>query len=111
MTEVQAEALDMVHFVGVKHQHTMKLQKGDIQLINNLAVFHARNGFRDTVNQRRHIIRLWLRNDELAWPTPEGLKRTWFEKYGESERKKIAKWNVEPGASRERVLYRSDSCS
>ena len=111
MTEVQAEALDMVHFVGVKHQHTMKLQKGDIQLINNLAVFHARNGFRDAVNQRRHIIRLWLRNDELAWPTPEGLERTWFEKYGDSERKKIAKWNVEPGASRERVLYRSDSCS
>lgn len=111
MTEIQAEALDMVHFLGVKHQLSMKLQRGDIQLINNLAVFHARNGFRDSLNQRRHIIRLWLRNDKLAWPTPEGLRRTWFEKYGESERKKIAKWNIEPGASRERVLYRSDSCS
>ncbi|KAF1978799.1 Clavaminate synthase-like protein [Bimuria novae-zelandiae CBS 107.79] len=111
MTEVQAEALDIVHFVGVKHQLTLELQRGDIQLINNLAVFHARNGFRDSISQRRHIIRLWLRNDELAWPTPGGLKRTWFEKYGESERKNIAKWNIEPGASRERVLYRSDSCS
>ena len=111
MTEVQAEALDMVHFVGVKHQHTMALQRGDIQLVNNLAVFHARNGFRDSAEQRRHIIRLWLRNEELAWETPEGLKRTWKEKYGDSERRKIARWNVEPGASRERVLYRSDSCS
>ncbi|OCK79232.1 Clavaminate synthase-like protein [Lepidopterella palustris CBS 459.81] len=111
MTEVQAEALDMVHFTAVKHQISMRLQRGDIQLINNLAVFHARNGFRDKIGEQRHIIRLWLRNEELAWKTPEGLKRTWFEKYGESERRKIAKWNIEPGASRERVIYRSDSCS
>lgn len=111
MSEVQAEALDMVHFTGVKHQHTMSLRRGDIQLINNLAVFHARNGFRDGVEQRRHIIRLWLRNEELAWKTPAGLERTWFEKYGDSERRKVARWNVEVGASRERVLYRSDSCS
>jgi hypothetical protein len=111
MTEVQAEALDMVHFVGVKHQLAMRLMQGDIQLINNLAVQHARNGFKDTPSQKRHIIRLWLRNEKLAWPTPAGLQRTWHEKYGDSERRKIAKWNIEPGTSRERVLYRSDSCS
>lgn len=111
MTEIQAEALDMVHFTGVKHQLTMRLQRGDIQLINNLAVFHARNGFRDSATQRRHIIRLWLRNEELAWKTPDGLRRTWVEKYGDSPRRKLSKWNIEPGASRERVLYRSDSCS
>ncbi|KAF2203003.1 Clavaminate synthase-like protein [Delitschia confertaspora ATCC 74209] len=111
MTEIQAEALDMVHFTGVKHQLSMRLQRGDIQLINNLAVFHARNGFRDSTAQRRHILRLWLRNEELAWKTPQGLQRTWFEKYGDSPRRKLAKWNIEPGTSRQRVLYRSDSCS
>jgi len=104
----------MVHFVGVKHQLTMRLERGDIQLVNNLAIQHARNGFRDSAESRRHVLRLWLRNDELAWETPDGLKRTWTEKYGGpdvSERRRIAKWNFEPGASRERVLYRSDSCS
>jgi len=111
MTEVQAEALDMVHFTAVKHRLTMQLQRGDIQLINNLAIQHARNEFRDSRFQRRHIIRLWLRNEELAWKTPDELKRTWFEKYGESERRKIARWNILPGATRERVLFRSDSCS
>lgn len=111
LTEAQAEALDMVHFVGIKHQLSMTLQRGDIQLINNLAIFHARNGFRDSASRRRHIIRLWLRNEELAWETPQGLQRTWFEKYGDSERRTIAKWNIVPGTSRERVLYRSDSCS
>ncbi|OCL07417.1 Clavaminate synthase-like protein [Glonium stellatum] len=111
MTEIQAEALDMVHFTAVKHQLSMRLQRGDIQLINNIAVFHARSGFQDRRNQRRHIIRLWLRNEELAWKTPKALEKTWFEKYGNSERRKIATWNIEPGATRERILFRSDSCS
>jgi hypothetical protein len=111
MTEMQAEALDMVHFTAMKHKITMRLQRGDIQLVNNLAIQHARNAFRDGHAQKRHIIRLWLRNEELAWKTPDGLQKTWFEKYGDSERRKIARWNIFPGATRERVLFRSDSCS
>lgn len=111
MTELQAEAIDMVHFTAVKHQLTIKLERGDIYLINNLAVQHARSGFVDKPYQRRHAIRLWLRNNELAWETPQGLEKTWFEKYGNSERRKIATWNILPGAPRERVLFRSDSCS
>lgn len=101
----------MVHFTAAKHCLTMKLQRGDIQLINNLACQHARSAFADKPFQRRHIIRLWLRNEKLAWETPEGLKESWFEGYGDSERRKIAKWNVYPGAPRERVLFRGDTCS
>jgi Taurine catabolism dioxygenase TauD, TfdA family len=111
MTEVQAEAIDMVHFTAVKHCVTMLLQRGDIQLVNNLACQHARSGFVDKPFHRRHIVRLWLRNEELAWETPEALKKSWFEKYGDSERRKIAKWNMYPGAPRERVLFRRDTCS
>jgi hypothetical protein len=111
MTEVQAEALDMVHFTAMKHKITMRLQRGDIQLVNNLAIQHARSAFKDSESHKRHIIRLWLRNEELAWKTPAGLKDTWFEKYGNSDRRKIRKWNIFPGASRERVLFRSESCS
>jgi hypothetical protein len=111
MTEVQAEALDMVHFTAMKHKITMRLQRGDIQLVNNLAIQHARNAFKDGPTQKRHILRLWLRNEELAWKTPEGLQKAWNEKYGDSDRRKIARWNIFPGATRERVLFRSDSCS
>jgi len=111
MTELQAEALDMVHFTAMKHKITMRLQRGDIQLVNNLAIQHARNAFTDSDGQTRHIIRLWLRNERLAWKTPLGLRDTWSEKYGDSDRQKIRKWNIFPGASRERVLFRSESCS
>ena len=112
MTEVQAESLDYVHFTAWEHKLSVRLQRGDIQLINNLACQHARSSFVDSDVQRRHIIRLWLRNEKLSWETPEGLKKTWAEKYSpDSERRKIATWNVLPGAPRERVLFRSDSCS
>lgn len=29
----------------------------------------------------RHLIRLWLRNDELAWKTPEPLQPNWRRLY------------------------------
>jgi hypothetical protein len=111
LTEVQAEALDMVHFLSQKHCLTMRLRRGDIQLTNNLAIQHAREAFLDSPSQQRHVMRLWLRNEQLAWETPDELKATWFEKYGDSKRRKIATWNIIPGGTRERVLFRSDSCS
>ena len=27
----------------------------------------------------RHLLRFWLRNEDLAWPTPEPLKAKWHE--------------------------------
>lgn len=30
---------------------------------------------------RRHLIRLWLRNDELAWKTPGPLEHIWKRLY------------------------------
>ena len=133
MTEIQAEALDMVHFTAAKHALTMRLQRGDIQLLNNLAVMHARSAFVDGSEQvdaavdgatndaaetaewqvrRRHMIRLWLRNEEMAWETPEALRSVWEQKYGPlSERVRNAKWAVVPELSRRRVIRKVDSCS
>jgi len=47
ITEAQAEALDALHFLGQKYSLGLNFQKGDIQYINNLSIFHARDGFRD----------------------------------------------------------------
>ena len=49
----------------------------DIQFINDLSVFHARDGFRDDETQQRHLLRLWLRDPELAWEIPQGLVPLW----------------------------------
>ncbi|KAI1075995.1 Clavaminate synthase-like protein [Whalleya microplaca] len=81
ITEAQAEALDTIHFLGEKFCVDTYFQKGDIQYVNNLALFHARDGFTDTKEKQRHLLRLWLRDPENAWETPEPLKARWAELY------------------------------
>ncbi|KAH0847179.1 hypothetical protein AYO21_02566 [Fonsecaea monophora] len=52
ITEAQAEALDAIHFLGERFNVELDFQQGDIQYVNNLAVFHARDGFKDTEEQQ-----------------------------------------------------------
>ncbi|KAF9533569.1 hypothetical protein CPB83DRAFT_757892 [Crepidotus variabilis] len=81
ITEAQAEALDAVHFLAEKYSLALNFQKGDIQYINSLGLLHARDAFRDSGKHTRHLIRLWLRNEDLAWKTPFTLKPIWTRLY------------------------------
>ncbi|KAF6764150.1 hypothetical protein DFP72DRAFT_800152 [Ephemerocybe angulata] len=77
ITEAQAEALDALHFLAEKYHLKLNFQKGDIQYVNNLCMFHARDEFLDTSEKRRHLVRIWLRNDELGWKVPPPLVKRW----------------------------------
>ncbi|KAH8588822.1 hypothetical protein B0O99DRAFT_524380 [Bisporella sp. PMI_857] len=83
ITEAQAEALDTLHFLAERYSLTLDFQKGDVQYVNNLSIFHARDGFVDAPGQERHLLRLWLRDPELAWETPEPLKERWDALYAD----------------------------
>lgn len=52
ITEAQAEALDTLHFLAEKFHVALDFQKGDVQYVNNLSIFHARDGFTDTREQQ-----------------------------------------------------------
>ncbi|KAK0434047.1 uncharacterized protein EV420DRAFT_1282790 [Desarmillaria tabescens] len=84
ISEAQAEALDALHFAAEKHSLGLNFQKGDIQYINSLGLLHSRDAFRDDEEHTRHLIRLWLRNDELAWKTPGPLQHIWKRLYSVS---------------------------
>ncbi|KAI9689321.1 MAG: hypothetical protein M1822_009971 [Bathelium mastoideum] len=81
ITEAQAEALDALHFTAERLCLGLDFEKGDIQYINNLVTFHARDAFRDSPEQQRHLLRLWLRDPEYAWSTPAPLQSRWDEVY------------------------------
>ncbi|GJP88587.1 hypothetical protein CBS115989_1113 [Aspergillus niger] len=85
ISEAQAEALDALHFLAEKHSASLGFQKGDIQYVNNLSIFHARNGFTDGPGKERHLLRLWLRDPEYAWETPEPLRKRWDSLYKDLE--------------------------
>jgi Taurine catabolism dioxygenase TauD, TfdA family len=129
MTEEQAESIDTIQFTAGRNQLAIKLEAGDIEVFNNLALFHARNGVMDrtesevcvndsetakrTLNGTRHMLRLWLRSadEDLMWETPEPLKKNSYEIYGDSEYRKIGKWDVHRAPPINRVLTKHFKCS
>ncbi|KAI0543751.1 hypothetical protein F4679DRAFT_590183 [Xylaria curta] len=83
ITEAQAEALDALHFLAEKYAVSLDFRAGDIQYVNNLSIFHARNGFQDSPDKQRHLVRFWLRDPELSWKTPEVLQDRWDKVYAD----------------------------
>ncbi|GFF50298.1 hypothetical protein IFM46972_09011 [Aspergillus udagawae] len=81
LTEEQVEALDTIQFLCEKLAVSIQIKKGDIQFINNMSVLHGRTGYEDGSKQRRHLIRLWLRDPENAWATPSQLQSRWDKLY------------------------------
>ncbi|MDG2303370.1 MAG: TauD/TfdA family dioxygenase [Candidatus Binatia bacterium] len=56
------ELLDLYDEIAVSEdvRLDMDLEPGDIQLVSNHTVIHARTGYEDTPDARRHLLRLWL---------------------------------------------------
>lgn len=83
----QLEALAALAASAEKHAVTVPAERGDVLFINNLAVLHKREAYVDGEDEqegvgRRHLVRVWLRNAELAWDVPENMKAPWYAAYG-----------------------------
>lgn len=78
LTESQLSALDAFQQTASKVSLNMRLERGDIQLVNNLTVVHARETFKDYPDpaRRRHLVRLWL-SSPLGRQLPEFLSERW----------------------------------
>jgi hypothetical protein len=95
LSTAQAEALDAVHFLAKKHQLVTRMFPGDIRFINNLALLHCRESYEDSDTTRRHLIRLWLRNDRLAWALPPELQQSWDLVF-DDDPDKHKRWELQP---------------
>ncbi|KAI9672462.1 MAG: hypothetical protein M1817_003228 [Caeruleum heppii] len=81
ITEVQAEALDATHFVAEKNSLNLSQERGDVTFLNNWSILHARAPYEDDGESKRHLLRLWLRNDSKGWEVPKGLMMEWDRNY------------------------------
>jgi hypothetical protein len=112
MSEEQAEALDVVHFTAEAHELGLRLQRGDIELLNNFALFHARRGFVDDPSASRHMIRLWLRSSERAWEAPDVIAQSSREIYNlESEFRANPVWDIHWSPPLGRGSFKRMSCN
>lgn len=75
LREAQNEALDFLNALANEVSFEMTLQPGDIQLLNNHVVYHARDPFVDdaAAGQKRLLLRLWLAMPNSR-PLPEDYK-------------------------------------
>lgn len=82
MSVAQWQALDLLAKVGEALGFTMKLEPGDIQLLNNHHVFHGRTAYEDTATpgNGRLLYRIWMAmpnsrrlpaGQEVLWGTTE----------------------------------------
>lgn len=79
--EITAEEKDALATVELlveqpRFQVTMELRRGDLQLVNNFLVLHARTAYQDSPTQQRRLLRLWL-DDERSQRLGPG-KMDWY---------------------------------
>jgi hypothetical protein len=79
----QRQALDILSGFASKYRLRLDMKPGDMVFINNWALLHARDSYVDSEEgQRRHLVRLWLRNSTLGWKVPESMKAPWEAAFG-----------------------------
>jgi hypothetical protein len=71
-TGEQRRALDAVEEIARRNMVVLEARRGDMLFVNNHGVLHSREGFEDDGERPRYLVRMWLRNGELAWGLPEG---------------------------------------
>ncbi|RMJ01463.1 hypothetical protein CDV36_015793 [Fusarium kuroshium] len=95
VTPRQMEARDAIEAIAKAAQLEIGTQAGDIHFINNLAVLHRREGFvnGEAPRERRHLVRMRLRDDDFGWELPADLRQEWSAAFNQ-EAPKI--WHLEP---------------
>ncbi|KAK0732538.1 beta-lactamase/transpeptidase-like protein [Apiosordaria backusii] len=102
LTEAQAEALDALHAIGLRHELKTSMQRGDIRFVNNMGLLHRRNAYEDrdtsdpnaatALAPRRHLMRLWLHNPKACRALPPALRLAWGRIYYDSDR--AERWDL-----------------
>ena len=94
LSRIQIEALDAVEAIAAKHKVEIPMQRGDLIFINNFNVLHSRADFEDDIYNTRYLVRLWLKNEELAWDLPDVLKAANDKIFENSDSDEV--WNILP---------------
>ena len=78
LTDKQTDALNSFQSAAQALALNMSLRRGDIQLINNHVVVHAREQFQDheSLEKRRYLVRLWLSAPD-GRTLPAFMKERW----------------------------------
>ncbi|KAJ1327397.1 TauD/TfdA family dioxygenase [Microdochium nivale] len=109
LTELQAEALDAVHFTAKRFEVKPRMLKGDLRFINNMGILHRREAFENGAGKARHLVRIWLNNEMLCWKLPRELRLAWARVFDEDEERSEF-WDIEPPRKDGKILRVAGTC-
>jgi hypothetical protein len=92
LSDEQHRALDVLEEIATRNQIVVDTQPGDLLFINNHGVLHSRDAFVDAPEAPRYLVRMWLKNLELAWKLPRALQEGNARIYEENELGE--QWNI-----------------
>jgi Taurine catabolism dioxygenase TauD, TfdA family len=94
LTPVQCEVLDLLEATAKANRLVLTNQPGDLTFLNNHGLLRSREAFEDEAGNSRYLVRLWLRNEKLAWKLPWVLQEgnRWLYEDSEVEER----WNIVP---------------
>jgi hypothetical protein len=98
LTPMQLDVLSTVLDLAQKHQLAVSLKPGDILFVNNFSNMHTREPFEDEGRSKRHLLRLWLHNEDLGWNVPKELQSSWDAIYAHDSETGEMVFPVEPKA-------------
>ncbi|KAJ2903844.1 hypothetical protein MKZ38_009227 [Zalerion maritima] len=78
LSPTQVRALSALMEVASRHQLRIESKAGDLIFVNNFAMLHARERYKDGETTSRHIVRMWLRNTSLGWTIPDSMNSAWM---------------------------------
>jgi hypothetical protein len=80
LTDTQQELIGVVDHLLADERfcYSMRLEEGDLQLVNNYVIVHSRTRFEDhpDADEKRHLLRLWL-----AVPGSQPLPDSWLDAF------------------------------
>ncbi|KAK3366715.1 hypothetical protein B0T24DRAFT_502204, partial [Lasiosphaeria ovina] len=81
-TAAQRDAADAVQFIAARNAITLPVVAGDVLLVNDMALFHAREGFDDGgVPLKRHLVKMYFRDPQQGWAIPPSIEQEWKTAY------------------------------
>lgn len=89
LNQDQKYALQKVEEVAASTELQLDLERGDVLFLNNWALLHRREAYDDDEMTSRHLVRLWLRSTEHAWPIPPAMMLPWQTAYGNENQTRI----------------------
>lgn len=107
LTYKQCEALAYVQQTAEVYQLKTSTMAGDLTFVNNWAVVHGRESFEDSPKHSRYLVRMWLKNEHLAWTLPEPLRFANNMVFYDQELPE--NWNLNPGADIKFEIYEKQS--